>query len=78
MKRVQDIQNGIEADLETVESMIRDCLKQAEWLYKDKGKPYTELKLALAQRCVNTLNEFRKTRSSLLAKRQMFDSISLN
>ena len=78
MRHLQDFQNGLDTDLETVESVIRDCLKQAEMLYKDKGKPYSDIKLALAKKCVNSLIEFRKTRSNLLAKRHMFECICPN
>jgi|GEM_PF-3814120 len=78
MRKLHEIQNQVDTDLESVELVIRACLKQAEQIYTDKTRPYNSTKLQVATTCVQSLQQFRKTRSMLLARRHLFDTISLN
>ena len=78
MRKLHEIQNQVDADIESVELIIRDCLKQAEQIYSDRAKPVSNLKLQIANSCVASLQKFRKTRTLLMARRQLFEAISLN
>ena len=73
-----DFQTKMDADLESIESNIKDYLRQAERLFADKSAVTADVKLRLAIACRASLQEFRDLRNSLLARRELIESILPN